>query len=103
MKLGVQSSPLFRNRLRRVNLITQNMTLSRTVADWGNHRHLLQIMGDTKRYKHRGDVGRAAQPDQLRELRVKRPNLEPELLVGDISPQLALDRHQTGLVRFLLQ
>src|SRR5688500_19022845 len=79
------------------------MTLSRSVADWGNHRHLLKIMGDTKRCKHPGHIGGVAQANQLRKLRIKRPNLEFYSLVGDISKQFALDRHQTRLVRFFLQ
>src|SRR3972149_701516 len=79
------------------------MTLSWTIADWSNNRHLLEIMGDSKRGKQRSDIGGVTQANQLRKLRVKRPNLELDPLVGDISPQLALDRHQTKLVRFFLQ
>src|SRR5688572_27491358 len=79
------------------------MTLSRSVADWGNHRYLLKIMGDTKRREHPGHIGGVAQANQLRKLRIKRPNLEFHSLVGDISKQFALNRHQTSLVRFLLQ
>src|SRR6476660_976752 len=79
------------------------MTLSWTVADWGNNRHLFQIMGDSKRCKNAGDIRGVAQANQPRKLRVKRPNLEFDSLVEDISPQLALNRHQTRLVRFFLQ
>src|SRR5688500_14541993 len=79
------------------------MTLSRSVGDWGNHRHLLKIMGDTKRCEHPGHIGGVAQANQLRKLWIKRPNLEFYSLVGDISKQFALDRHQTRLVCFFLQ
>src|SRR5881396_1160593 len=79
------------------------MALSWTVADWGNQRQLLQIMGDSKRGKQPGDISRVAQADQLRKLRVKWPNLEFNPVVWEISPKLALDRHQTRLVCFILQ
>ncbi|HLE14904.1 MAG TPA: hypothetical protein VI776_09155 [Anaerolineales bacterium] len=39
----------------------------------------------------------------MRKPRIKRPNLELESLIRDVPPQLALDRHQTSLVRFFLQ
>src|SRR6266498_3978928 len=79
------------------------MTLSWTVADRGNNWHLLQLTGDSEGCKHPGDIGGVAQANQMWKLRVKRPNLEFDLLIEVISPQFALDRHQTRLVRFFLQ
>src|SRR6266508_5255980 len=90
-------------RLRRGNLITQNMALSWTIADRRNHRQLFEIRGDPKRRKHPGNMRGIAQADKLWKLRVKRPKLEFDPLVKDISPKLALDRHQTSLIRFFLQ
>jgi hypothetical protein len=37
------------------------------------------------------------------KLRVKRPGLKPQTPLGDIPPQVTLNRHQTGAVRVFLQ
>src|SRR5258705_10317040 len=79
------------------------MALSRTVADGGNYWQLREFLSDAKRGEHRGDMGWIAQPDQMRKLRVKRPNLELDPLVEEFPPQFALDRHQTRLPGFFLQ
>src|SRR5690349_16813024 len=79
------------------------MALSRTVADWGNNRHLSQTWSDPKRCKHSCYVRGRAQTNQLRELRVERPELELDPLLSVLPPQFALYRHQTTLVRFFLQ
>src|SRR5215211_2961720 len=79
------------------------MTLSRTIADGGNNRQLLEIMSDPKRREHRSDMGRTAQPDQMRKLQVERPDLELDPLIEELPPQLALDGHQARPVCFLLQ
>src|SRR5690349_5038460 len=79
------------------------MPLFWPVADWGNKRQLLQVMGDSKRRKHLGDIRGVTEANKLRKFRVKRPNLEFHPLVEDVPPQFALDRHQTRSVCFFLQ
>src|SRR5688500_12490281 len=79
------------------------MSLFWAIAEWGDHRQLFQLIDNPKRCEQLGDIGRVAQTNQLWKLRVKRPNLKLDPLIEEISPQLALDRHQPGLIRFFLQ
>jgi hypothetical protein len=48
-------------------------------------------------------VDRIAKPDQLREFQIERPDLHRQALLGDLPPEVALDRHQAGLFRLSLQ
>src|SRR5512147_1379750 len=60
-------------------------------------------MRDAKGGKHPGNVSCIPKPNEVRKLPVERPELQPESLLGKFSPQLALDRHQSGSIRLFLQ